>query len=331
MTITPLTIGLLGCSHIAPVSILQPVQEIDHMQVAAVAGRDESRARAYAAKHGIPNAYGSYEELLRDPAIDIVYIALANHAHRDWAVRAAEAGKHLLIEKPICLTEAELKDIHLACRDNRVHCHEAIMVQHHPWQSRVREIIESGAYGRLLALKTRISHPMRHADNYRFYPELGGGVFRDEGPYWLQFVQAVAGLAPVSFVGRSDFGGPHGSDWRFEASLSLPSGVRASLHASFDEAYQATHWIELEQAKIRVKDFFRARLGRFKITLDILDDADNRIDKIEFEPQNYYVNQLMFFSDVIAGLRPGIPDEQVQARTRLIEAIYQSAALKEAL
>ncbi|MFC4101444.1 Gfo/Idh/MocA family protein [Paenibacillus xanthanilyticus] len=326
-----LSIGLLGCSHIAQASILRPVQELEHMRVAAVAGRDSSRARDYAAEHGIPRAHASYDDLLRDADIDLVYIALANHAHKEWAVRVAQAGKHLLIEKPICLTARELADIQQACRDNGVLCHEAIMVQHHPWQRRAKELIDSGEYGRLIALKTHISHPMRHADNYRFYPELGGGVFRDEGPYWLQFVQAVAGLAPVTYEGRSDFAGPHGSDWRFDASLSLPSGAAASFHASFDEPYQATHWIELEQARIRVKDFFRARLGRFKITLDILGYDDTRIGKIEFEPQNYYENQLTFFADVIAGRRPGVPDAQVQERTRLFEAIYQSAAAKEAL
>lgn len=142
-------IGILGCSTIAPFSIINPVRELDQFVTYGVASRDVDRSAAYALKHQIPHVFESYDKLLASPDIDVVYIPLSNFLHKEWTLKAIEAGKHVLIEKPIALHADEVLFINERARQQDVHVLEALMVQHHSWQQDITDMITAETYGKL--------------------------------------------------------------------------------------------------------------------------------------------------------------------------------------
>lgn len=320
-------IGVIGCAAILPRVLFEPVKSIGHLQVYGVSSRTRVKAEAYAEQYGIPVVFDSYEALLDSPEIDFVYIMLCNDLHAEWIVKAIEAGKHVLVEKPLCLNGKEADRIRQAHERGRVHVLEGLMVQHHPWQRSIKDIVDSGAYGALRTIESTISFLPKESfqTNYRSFPERGGGSFYDLGCYWLQFLQAVAELELESYRGQSTFDGPNGADWTFHAELQLAGGVPARLTTSFEMPYKAAHMLIFEHAIVSMEDFFRANLGFYKVSFKVTDLRTNETRKVMFEPQSYYVNQLCFFSDVIDGLKTNIPLEASLERIILQENIYQAA------
>ena len=175
--------GVLGVAAIATKKVIPGMQKSERAEVAAIASRDQSRAREAADRLGIPRAYGSYEELLADPAIDAIYNPLPNHLHVPWTAKAAEAGKHVLCEKPIALSAMEAADL-IRVRDRmRVKIGEAFMVRTHPQWLRAKEIAGSGEIGDLRAIVSEFSYFNRDPRNIRNIPECGGGAMMDIGCY----------------------------------------------------------------------------------------------------------------------------------------------------
>ncbi|UUZ84747.1 Gfo/Idh/MocA family oxidoreductase [Paenibacillus sp. P26] len=321
------SIGVIGCAAVLPRVLLDPVREIPHLTVQGLSNRTRSKAEHYAQEYGIPVIYSCPEESLASPDIDIVYILLSNELHAEWTVRAIEAGKHVLVEKPLCLTSEEAEKIERAYRAGNVHVLEGLMVQHHPWQQALREMVQSGEYGELREIDTQISFLPKASfeGNYRSFPDKGGGAFYDLGRYWLQFLQAVLEDAPAVWRGQSSFGGPNGCDWTFHAEVQFQDGPLARAVTSFEMPYRASHRLTFERAVVVVDDFFRATLGSYKITLKVTECSTGETRKLLFEPQNYYVNQLNAFSDIIDSLRAPVPLESALERIRLQQQIYQSA------
>ncbi|WP_426446097.1 Gfo/Idh/MocA family protein [Paenibacillus sp. S-38] len=320
-------IGVIGAASILPRVLLEPVRDIGHLRVLGIASRTRSRAQRVADEYGIPLVFDSYEELLACREIDWVYILLSNHLHAEWTIKAAEAGKHVLVEKPLCLHSAEVRAIQEAAQRHGVHVLEGLMVQHHPWQAAVKDLIDGGSYGRLLEIGTRISYLPRAGfeTSYRSFPELGGGAFQDLGCYWLQFLQAAVGLDAESYAGRSSFAGPNGCDWTFEAELGYPGGLKASTVISFEKPYKASHTLIFEEAAVSADDFFRPNLG-YRMGLKITERSTGETLKRFWEEQSYYAGQLIYFSDVVEGLREPANLEATAARIAAGERIYRSAA-----
>lgn len=319
-------IGVLGCSKVGDASLFKAIKWVEGFEVYAVASRDLGRAQAYAEKYGVKNYYGSYEQLIDDDKVDCVYIATTNDSHGALAIRAAKAGKHIVVEKPICLSMENMSNIQEACMQHNVHLLEGIMVQHHPWQAYIKQMIENNTYGALRSVKTQISFQLdASSDNYRCKKALGGGAFWDEGPYWIQFIQYILGLQPKTYNGYSDFSGPDGCDWTFQASMAYKGGIHVDFTTSFEMPYEATHWLVFDKATVRISNFFRASMGNFKINIDIEALETGVKEKLSFEPQNYYVNQLDFFSHVLGGTMPNISLNQSTDRIRIMENIYMDA------
>ncbi|MWC28052.1 Gfo/Idh/MocA family protein [Paenibacillus sp. MMS18-CY102] len=322
-------IGVIGCAAILPRVLIEPLKSIGHLQIHGISSRTRSKAESYAEQYGIPVVYDSYEALLASPDIDFIYILLCNDLHAEWIIRSIEAGKHVLVEKPLCLNGKEAVRIKAAYEraQGRVHVLEGLMVQHHPWQQAVKNLIDSREYGALQSISSAISFIPKESfqSNYRSFPERGGGSFYDLGCYWLQFLQAVVGLDNESFQGHSLFNGPNGADWTFEAELKLAGGAKASLTTSFEQAYKAAHTLHFEHAIVQMDDFFRANLGSLKVSFKVTDLRTNETSKVSFDPQSYYINQLNFFSDVIDGIMPNVSLDSSIERIVLQESIYQSA------
>src|SRR5688572_27867502 len=193
---TRLRWGVLGVAGIATRKVIPAMQKGDLTTVTAIASRDPGKARAAAAALAIQKAYGSYEELLADPEIDAVYNPLPNHLHVPWSIRAAEAGKHVLCEKPISLNARECRTLMDARDRTGVKVGEAFMVRTHPQWVRTRELAQSGEIGGLLAVTGAFSYYNRDPENVRSVLEWGGGALFDIGCYPIQISRFLFGREP---------------------------------------------------------------------------------------------------------------------------------------
>jgi len=216
--------GVIGAAKIAIAKVIPAMQKGAWTEVRAIASRDLEKAQRVGAALKIPRVYGSYEELLADPEIEAVYNPLPNHLHVPWSIRAAEAGKHVLCEKPIALSVAECRTLIDARDRTGVRIGEAFMVRTHPQWIRAREIVRSGEIGELRAIHAAFSYFNRDAANIRNVPEWGGGALMDIGCYPIQIARFLFEQEPVSAVGRFQRDPEFGIDRLTSAILDFPSG-----------------------------------------------------------------------------------------------------------
>lgn len=282
-------IGLIGATGIAERAILRPAGGRADVRVRAVAASDPVRAKEFASRHQIPVVHQDYAALLADPEIDTVYISLHNSAHHRWAVRAAVAGKRVIVEKPLCLSDEEVAELAFAAENVQVF--EAVATAGHPWQDTVRGFVQDQNFGTLRSVETRMSFAVPAPGGYRDQPELGGGIFHDCASYWLQALQATIGLDGVEANGASDFDGPNGVDHSFRATLRRPDGAEAVLECDFGDQHVADHVFTFDHAVIKVRNFLRPMAGAVPVNLVIIPtEGDRRV--IGFPASSYYDAQL---------------------------------------
>lgn len=191
--------GILGCASIATRSVIPGIQQSQTGEVLAVASRDEKKATDTASRFGIERAYGSYEAMLSDDDIDVVYIPLPNHLHKTWTIRAAEQGKHILCEKPIALNVEEAMDMVSACDRAGVKLAEAFMYRYHPRYERVREIVKSGEIGHVRGIYSQFTcDATGDGDLVQFYRSMGGGSIYDMGCYPINAARLILGVEPLA-------------------------------------------------------------------------------------------------------------------------------------
>jgi predicted dehydrogenase len=224
MTSNKVKWGVLGTASIAVRKVIPAMQQGEWTEIVAIASREPGKAETAAKNLGIAKAYGSYEALLSDPAIEAVYIPLPNHLHVPWSIKAAEAGKHVLCEKPVSLTVAEARTL-LAVRDRtEVKMGEAFMVKTHPQWLRTLELIRSGRIGELRAIAGVFSYFNRDPKNVRNVPEWGGGALMDIGCYPITTSRFIFGEEPTRVVGLIDRDPEFKTDRLASALLDFPSG-----------------------------------------------------------------------------------------------------------
>jgi NDP-hexose-3-ketoreductase len=324
----PVCIGILGAANIAKRAVIEPAKKLEGVEVFGIAARDRVKAENFAQDYDIPAVFPSYDALVESDRIDAVYIPLANHLHTPWILKAVEARKPVLVEKPICLSIEEFDAIEAAVGTHGVPVLEAVMVQHHPWQKKLREIVETGIYGNIKSIRTTLTLQFRqedNPDNYRFFPDRGGGAFFDLGTYWIQFVQICLGLQPDAIAAQAIFNKPDGVDVAFEALLRFSNGAIAEFDCSFDRPFEANHWLELEKAHIEIRNFFRPLFGIQAMSIDIHHLENGETEKIKFTVQNYYINQLEFFLEIVEGKKENIPLAQTRERIKIIQEISNLA------
>ena len=201
-------------------------------ELRAVAGRDVERARAFAARNGSPAVHPTFEALLADPAIDVVYIALPNGLHAPWTIRALDAGKHVLCEKPLALTAADVDAIAAAsARSGRIAV-EAFMYLHHPQTLRALELVRSGAVGTVQVVSGAFSFFLDRAVDPRIDPDQGGGSLWDVGCYPVSMSRRIAGEEPDAVAGFARFD-ERGVDRTFVGQLHFPGGILAHFESGF--------------------------------------------------------------------------------------------------
>lgn len=193
----PVRWGVIGCASIAMRKVLPAMKQASNCDILAIASRDPAKAAAAAAELDIERHYGSYESLLADPDVEAVYVPLPNHLHAEWTVKAAEAGKHVLCEKPLALTAAEATTMVDACERAGVSLMEAFMYRLHPQWVRARELVESGRIGELCAIEASFAYHNTDPANIRNIAEMGGGALMDIGCYPVNVARMMFGGEPA--------------------------------------------------------------------------------------------------------------------------------------
>jgi xylose dehydrogenase (NAD/NADP) len=234
MTAAPLRFGILGTAKIAR-SFVAGVKLARSAAVVAVASRDAARAQDFAAELGIDAAYGSYEQLLRDPGVDAVYIPLPNSLHADWAIRAAQAGKHILCEKPIAASAVEARSMFEAARRAGVLLVEGFPFRAQPQTLRLQEMIAAGAIGTVRMIQASFGFTLAQEENIRWSTPLAGGAVMDIGVYPICLVRMIAGVRPTRVTASAQWAGTDdGVDRAVAATLQFADGLSAQIACSFD-------------------------------------------------------------------------------------------------
>ena len=251
--------GLLGTARINR-SVIPPLRSSSRNRVDAVASRTLERAEAYAGQWGIERVFGSYDAMLADPAIDVVYIAVPNALHAMWTVRAVEAGKHVLCEKPLAITVEEVDEVAAAARETGVVVAEAFMYRHHPQTARVADLVAACALGRVRFVRGSFSFTLNRPHDVRLDPALGGGALWDVGCYPLSFARRVLGREPLEVMGAGHQG-PTGVDLTFAAQLLFPDDVLVQFDCSFEAPFRTAMEIVGEEACLVVAQPFKPGAG----------------------------------------------------------------------
>jgi predicted dehydrogenase len=284
-----------------------------------VASRDQARAEAYARRHGIERAYGTYEALLADDDLEAVYISLPNSLHVDWSVRALEAGRHVLCEKPLgrLTTEVE-RAFDAAERAGRL-LSEAFMWRHNPQTARLLDVVGAGTIGTLRQIRAAFSFTLHDEQNVRMRAEVDGGALMDVGCYCVSGSRLLAG-EPESVFGTQVLGRT-GVDVRFTGLLRFPGGVAAEFHCGFDLPDESRLEAIGSEGSVLLLDPWHARRPGFELR------RGDRIEWVDVEHANSYRLELENMCDAIRGkaeLLLGRDDAVAQARA--IEALYRSAS-----
>jgi predicted dehydrogenase len=313
-------VGLLSTANINK-AILAGAELADAVDVVAVGSRDGAKAQAYASQHGIARSHGSYEGLLEDDEVDAVYISLPNGMHHEWAVKAIEAGKHVLVEKPYSRRSAEVEEAWDAAARAGVVLMEAFMWRHHPQAHLARSLVEDGAIGRLREIRTTFSFPLRDLDDVRMKPDLDGGAIMDVGCYCISGARLLAG-EPEHVFGEQVIG-PTGVDVDFYGTLRFPGDVVAQFDASFTLPERQRLEAIGEEGTLVLEAPWRSDWGGRVL-------VDN--EPVEVPAANPYALELANLARAIAGEEePLLGRDDALGQARVIEALYQSAEAGEAV
>lgn len=231
---SPLRIGILGTANIAR-AFVKGVQPSSRVKVVGVASRDGSKAERFASEVGAPRSYNSYEALLADSEIDAIYNPLPNSLHAPWSIRAAEAGKHVLCEKPLAATAAEARAMFEAAKRNGVHVVEGYPYRAQPQTLKLRELLDAGTIGSVQLLQASFGFTLSDAPNIRLDPSLAGGALMDVGSYCVSLALLVAKARPSRVSAQAQWT-DSGVDRTVFATLEFPSGLLAQVSCSFATA-----------------------------------------------------------------------------------------------
>jgi predicted dehydrogenase len=322
-----LRFGVLGAAGIAIKKVIPAMQKGEWCEITAIASRDGEKARNAGRSLGIPKAYASYEALLADPEVDAVYNPLPNHLHLPWSVRAAEAGKHVLCEKPLTMDAAEARQL-IAVRDRcGVRMGEAFMVRTHPQWLRAREIVRSGEIGELRAVSGAFSYFNNDPSNIRNIPEYGGGGIMDIGCYPIFTSRFLFGEEPRRAIGLVELDPGLKTDRLASAILDFPSGQAVFVCSTQLVPYQRMQVLGTK-GRIEIEIPFNAPPDRpTRIFVDMGGDLSGSGIRVEEFPvcDQYTIQGDAFSRAVLEGRDVPVPLESALENMRIIDALRNSA------
>jgi predicted dehydrogenase len=323
--------GVLGVARIATEKVIPATQQSAFSEVTAIASRDKAKAQAAAERLGIPKAYGSYDELIADPDVDAIYNPLPNHLHVPWSIRAAEAGKHVLCEKPIALNAAEAEQL-LAVRDvTGVKIQEAFMVRTHPQWMRAVELVHAGRIGDVRAIVGAFSFLLTDPHNVRTVAAWGGGGLLDLGCYLVQTARWMLRREPARVFGAIERDAGTGID-RLASMILEFDGPGGATHAvgtcsMYQAPYQRVHALGT-RGRVEVEIPFNAPLGgACRVFVgDGSDPTGVTAEALTIEPCNQYTIQAdRFARAILDDTEVALPLEDSVNNMRVLDALVRSA------
>ena len=319
MTPAPLSLGFLSTAKIND-EILASARHVPEVEVVAVASRDAERAAAYASTRAIPRAHGSYDALLADVEVDAVYISLPNGLHHEWALRALQAGKHVLVEKPYSRLAAEVEEAFELAQASGLVLMEAFMYRHHPQTAIVAELVGRGELGRLRAIRASFTFRLDRPGDPRLDPALDGGALMDVGCYCVSVSRLLAG-EPLRVHGEQVVG-ESGVDVAFHGTLRFANDVVSQLDCSFRLPRFQRLEVVGEEGTLVVETPFRPDWGG-----SVLLTRGRERTRVEVPEEPLFAGELRNLAAAAVGRAPpllGRADALGQARA--IQGLYLAAS-----
>ena len=289
--------GLLSTAKINR-ALIKPLRTSKRTRLLAVASRSISSAESYAREWNIPRAHGSYEALLADPDVDVIYNSLPNHLHAEWTIKALRAGKHVLCEKPIALTLEELDAMTLAAKESGKILAEAFMYRHHAQTLKVKEIVDSGVLGKLQLIKGAFTFTLTREGNFRWMEEMGGGSIWDVGCYPISYARMIVGAEPVDVFGwQSTIAS--GSDDSFIGQMRFKDGIHMQFDSGFKSPSRSFIEIVGTEATLNIPDPFKPGLKN-----EIYLNRNDEIQTIKINGSELYLGEVEDMCNAILNHQP---------------------------
>jgi D-xylose 1-dehydrogenase (NADP+, D-xylono-1,5-lactone-forming) len=320
---SPVTWGIVSTADINR-KVIPGAHASEKVDLVAVASRDQERADAYAREWEIPRAYGSYEALLADPEIEAVYISLPNTLHAEWSIKALDAGKHVLCEKPFSRHPEEVEASFDAAERNGRLLSEAFMYRHNPQTAKLVELVSGGAIGELRLIRSAFSYGLYDEENIRLRTDVEGGALMDVGCYNVSGSRLLAG-EPERVWGEAWYG-PSGTDWVFSGTLRFPGDILAT----FDCATALAERDELEAIGSEGSLFLDDPWHCVQPVIEVR--REDGVERIELEHEDSYRLELENVSDAIRGeAELLLGREDALGQSRALEALHRSATTATAV
>lgn len=319
MTERILNWGLLSTARINR-ALIKPLNASKRNCLLAVASRSQSSAEAYAKQWKIPRAHGSYDALLNDPEIDVIYNSLPNHLHAEWTIKALRAGKHVLCEKPMALSLAEVDAMTQAAKETGNIAVEAFMYRHHAQTLKVKEIVDSGKLGKIQLIKGAFSFIIKNENDIRNFKDMGGGSIWDVGCYPISYARTIVGAAPVEVFGWQ-VEGSSGSDELFIGQMKFKDGIHAQFDSSFKSPYRSYIEIVGSEATLNIPNPFKPDIKN-EISLK----QGDKTKKISIKGQELYIGEVEDMYDAIVhGKQQRVTLADSRENIAVILALLESA------
>lgn len=311
--------GLLSTARINR-ALITPLQASQRNQLVAVASRSQETADTYAKEREIPRAYGSYEALLADPEIDVIYNPLPNHLHAEWTIKAVEAGKHVLCEKPLALNVHEVDAIQAAARKHGRVVAEAFMYRHHPQTLKVQELVRDGSLGTVKLIRGSFRYVLSREGDVRLKPEWGGGSIWDVGCYPISYARSVLGENPLEVFGQQ-VTGPTGIDDTFVGQMRFANDVLAQFDSSFVIPFVAFMEIVGSEGTLNIPNPYKPNENE-KIYLT----RDGKTEIIRIPGQELYIGEVEDMADaILLGKQPRVSLDDSRGNVMTITLLLESA------
>jgi predicted dehydrogenase len=314
--------GILSTAKIGVEKVIPAMQQAEYCEITAIASRSLGKAMATAKELGIPKAYGSYEELLADPEVDAIYNPLPNHLHVPWSIKAMEAGKHVLCEKPIGLTSDEGQElVNAAKKHPALKVMEAFMYRYHPQWQRAKQLVREGQIGELRTIQTFFSYYLVDPDNIRNMADIGGGGLMDIGCYCISLSRFIFDAEPERVCGIIEYDPKMKVDRLASGMLDFGRGTSTFTCATQLVPYQRVN-IYGTEGRVEIEIPFNAPPDR---PCKMWHQRGDDIEEIVLDICNQYTIQGDLFSQaVLNDTDVPTPIEDAVANMKVIEAVIES-------
>jgi predicted dehydrogenase len=295
-------------------------------EAVALGSRDAARAQEFAASFNIPKHYGSYQEVLDDPEVEAVYVPLPNDLHAEWTIRAAEAGKHVLCEKPMAVDGEEALRMADHCKNRGVILMEGFMYRLNPRTRMIRKVIDEGLIGDVRSVVVQFAFTIDTAGNSRLKPGKGAGSLMDVGCYCINFIRHIFGSEPQSVMASQHIPAQFGCDMTTSAILEFGDQRVAVLNCSFETGFRSSITVAGSKGVLTAEKFFTPpNEGKIGFAVET---SDQKIHEFEMDAVNQFLLEIEHFSECVLEGKGVLldPHKDAVGNSRAIDAIRESAA-----